>query len=206
VFALHCRTALETALADEYFPGALAPLRSQLRGRQLVYLARMLAEHGNLRVTDGAGAYAYAAEAAGYPELRAEAADLHRGLVEAAGLQPSELPFDAVARTPESAEAAAQLAAECRRLVELELVGALALAAPATGLEAAAALYGPLFEDVGLDVDLVPAELEALLQPGRTLIAPVDSPDVAAAEALGIAVAPFGAAPAPPPWLVEAAA
>jgi hypothetical protein len=163
----------------------------------------MLGEHGLLRVADGEGAYAYAAEATASPEVRLEATELHQRLLAAAGLQPAVLPFDAVARAPESAEAAERLFEECGRLVDLTLLGRLAIAVDARDVDKVAAACAPLVETLSLDVDLVPTELDQLLLPNRVLLAHVDSPDVAVAEALGIPVAPYGGTPAPPPWETE---
>jgi glycosyltransferase involved in cell wall biosynthesis len=193
-FAGHVVKALETAVADEYFPRIWAPRVSDVRARLLVHTAEELERHGNLRASTGEAAYAYAAGALASTAVRDEATELHHRLVAAAGLKRPAVPFHLAARAPGDPVSAARVVDEAARLAADGLLASLVFAADDADVDEVAAILGPALDERKLEADLVTAPLADLLTPGRVVLAPGGSDDVRAAEAAGIPVIPYGTA------------
>ncbi|HVW89932.1 MAG TPA: glycosyltransferase [Gaiellaceae bacterium] len=200
-FAPHEADALERVLADEWFPGRWDGMRAAFRARQRIHLATELERHGHLRAADGHGAYTYALEALRCADAHELATPLLARLLAAAGLREPALPLALVARAPETGVEAGRLVAAAGSLAADGLVASVGIVAEPGSLDAAVAILEPLVADSPLDVQLAEGDLAEALLPGRALVAPAGSPEIALAESLGVPAIPYDVPLPPKPWL-----
>ena len=183
-------TTLDRVFLDEAMPEAWQSRRDRMVAVAHAAAASVSNGAGIMRVTEGWAAYMVMGRALARLPQEPRLLDAYLGLVAGAGLCPPQLPAEAVAGAPRSAQDAAALGATVGELGAL--VSHLVVAVDGDELDDAVALLEPVFADTELEVDVVvtsdPAELAA---PGRLGLAPWGSALVAAFEDAGLPVHPI---------------
>jgi glycosyltransferase involved in cell wall biosynthesis len=198
---------LDRVFRDKAMPAGWFASRDALVAASHAEMAICVNREGFRRVADGWAEYLVLGRALARQPHDQGLQARYRDSVLAAGLVPPRTPWQAVARGPDTAADAEELA---RTVAELgPLIAALFLAVPANLVDSRLALLEPYFGAHALDVAIVPTDdVRELYAPGRVVLAGWQSDDVVAAEAAGLPVHAialpdqFREAPDPARWQI----
>jgi glycosyltransferase involved in cell wall biosynthesis len=190
VYAEQVPPAIHLALWDERYPAEWENIRPGLAAACLGLHAAKLVRDGHTRAADGWSAWALAVRALAYVPGDGSLQRLAGDMARRSGFPVPRLPLDLVAITdPESAPA---LVAAVRPLAAGGLVDFLGIGSDGPVEPLAAALEAALADAPEISAHLVAAPPEQLIRPGCAVVAPWRSPRIAAIEAAGTPVFPYG--------------